>query len=500
MSDHDLSFGAVELEGSGSARQTATLEHGISDPASCGSPEIWVNDIHSQLNATRVGSLVCPSTEEDVRKAVVRAGRGGDVIAVCGCRHAMGGQQFASGEMLLDMRQLNRVLSLDRQRGLVEVEAGVQWGDLVTACLAAQKDDPAPWTIAQKQTGADNFTVGGSLSANIHGRGLTMKPFIADVESFTLVNAQGESVRCSRTENPELFSLVIGGYGLFGIITRVTLRLVRRTRLERQVAVLRTPEVMSAFEARIAEGCTYGDFQFSIDERSGDFLQLGIFSCYRPAAPVASEESPRELSTEEWLRLLHLAYTDRAEAFRSYSQHYRSTHGQIYWSDSHQLGPYLPDYAARMRELTGDEQNSTLVITEVYVPRTLLATFLSEAAGILRANRTVLIYGTVRLIERDDESFLAWADKPYACIVFNLLTPHSKEGRERTSASFRELIDLALAHGGSFYLTYHRYAERRQITACYPQFNKFLALKRKYDPEERFQSDWYRHYREFEEE
>jgi hypothetical protein len=33
------------------------------------------------------------------------------------------------------------------------------------------------------------------------------------------------------------------------------------------------------------------------------------------------------------------------------------------------------------------------------------------------------------------------------------------------------------------------------VTAAYPQFVDFLRLKLKHDPEERFQSDWYRHYR-----
>ena len=54
----------------------------------------------------------------------------------------------------------------------------------------------------------------------------------------------------------------------------------------------------------------------------------------------------------------------------------------------------------------------------------------------------------------------------------------------------------AIALGGSFYLTYHRYGTRSQVEACYPQFARFLALKRQYDPEERFCSDWYRHYAE----
>jgi hypothetical protein len=58
------------------------------------------------------------------------------------------------------------------------------------------------------------------------------------------------------------------------------------------------------------------------------------------------------------------------------------------------------------------------------------------------------------------------------------------------------LIDHAIVRGGSYFLTYHRWATAEQVEACYPQFRKFLARKLAHDPEERFQSDWYRHYRD----
>ena len=100
-----------------------------------------------------------------------------------------------------------------------------------------------------------------------------------------------------------------------------------------------------------------------------------------------------------------------------------------------------------------------------------------------------------RLIEQDDESFLAWARESWACVIFNLHVTHSPQGIEQAADSFRGLIDLGIKHGGSYYLTYHKFARREQVVACYPQFQQFLALKKKYDPDEHFQSDWYRHYR-----
>jgi hypothetical protein len=106
-----------------------------------------------------------------------------------------------------------------------------------------------------------------------------------------------------------------------------------------------------------------------------------------------------------------------------------------------------------------------------------------------------LIYGTIRLIERDAESFLAWAREPYACVIFNLHTVHTPTGLERSTQAFRRLIDLAIRYQGTYYLTYHAFATREQVASCYPQFEAFLRLKRQYDPEERFQSDWYRRHR-----
>src|SRR5207244_9122494 len=128
-----------------------------------------------------------------------------------------------------------------------------------------------------------------------------------------------------------------------------------------------------------------------------------------------------------WLDLLRLAYADRGKAFKRYSDYYLSTNGQTYWSDTSQLSAYLPNYAQKIREQIGGNESS-LIITEIYVPRTDLPDFLAQAAELLRSNRTIVIYGTVRLIERDDESFLAWAKESYAYIIFNLLTLHTPAG------------------------------------------------------------------------
>jgi FAD/FMN-containing dehydrogenase len=458
-----------------------------------GEKEIWVNDVHSQLNRTRVRELLRPRTRDELAAIVRSASRNGVPISISGCRHSMGGQQFATDSICIDTRELDRVILFDRERGLLEAEAGIQWPKLIRTYLDAQADETKQWGIAQKQTGADTFTLGGSLSSNVHGRGLRMKPLISNIESFTMIAADGKSIRCSREDDSELFRLAIGGYGLFGLIETVTLRLVPRQKLRRAVEIVRAKDLPKRFEQRIAQKFLYGDFQFSVDEKSTDFLQRGVFSCYEPISEDEPIVAKKELRDDDWLDLLRLAYTDRQKAFNRYSEYYLSTNGQTYWSDTNQLSAYLPNYSQKIHSQIGGEESS-LIITEIYVPRPDLPEFLAQAADLLRSNGTTVIYGTVRLIEKDDESFLAWAKHSYACIIFNLLTLHTPRGIEASARSFRGLIDLAIARGGSYYLTYHKFARPEQVTTCYPQFKEFLNLKRKYDPSERFQSDWYRYY------
>src|SRR6202166_119175 len=457
---------------------------------------ILVNDIHSQLNSTQVLGILQPRSLEDVQSIVRSARKDRKIISVAGGRHAMGGQQFGSDTLLVDIRKLSQVLNLDRKRGIIEVEAGIEWPELIDRYLTLQNGDRQSWGIAQKQTGADRLTMAGTIAANAHGRGLKMKPFISDVESLVLVDAAGVARTCSRTENAELFRLVHGGYGLFGVVTSVKLRLVPRKKVERVVEIRTVETLIAAVEKRIADGFEYGDFQFSIERDSDDFLCKGVFSCYRPVSietPIPAEK--KQLTDENWRQLLYLAHTDEKQAFNTYSEYYLSTNGHIYWSDLHQLSIYPDNYHREIDTRLHAPYPATEMITEINVPRQALAGFLDEAREDFRRNNTELIYGTVRLIERDDESFLPWAKQSYACTIFNLHTVHSPEGLQRSENAFRRLIDMAARRGGSYYLTYHRYATRKQVESCYPQFAEFLRLKKRYDPEERFQSDWYRHYK-----
>ena len=466
---------------------------------------VILNDVHSQLNPTQVAKVWEPKTLEELRRMILDAARAGQRISVSGGRHAMGGQQFATDSIHLDLSALRRVLDADSTRGLLHIEAGAQWPAIIAATQGMVAGDGRPWSIRQKQTGVDAVSLAGSISANAHGRGMMMGPIVDHIENLTIIDARGEPVFCSREENAGLFSLVIGGYGLFGVIYSATLRLMPRQRLERVVDVIDLDDAQRAVYRRAEEGCVYGDFQFAIDTADPRFLRRGVFACYRPVAADDEEETPADLPKDTWLELLRLAHENKREAFRLYAQYYVSTDGKRYWSDTMQLSTYIPTYVEFLEQSRAathqDAVRETLVIGEHYVPREKLLDFMGEAKEILLRHKTEVIYGTIRAIQKDSTTFLPWAKEDFVCVIFNLRTPHTDEGRSLTEKTFRALIDASNQKGGCVFLTYHRYATVRQVETAYPNFRAWLQCKRHYDPDELFTSDWYQHYRRaFEEE
>lgn len=453
---------------------------------------ILVTDVHSRLIICSVSKVVrVPSVSAaKAQLAAVRRSRDGH-LAICGARHAGGAQQFATDAPLMDMTSLDRVLQVDEKRGLIRVESGIRW----PALIGHLRKCGSAWTFRQKQTGSDQLTIGGALSANAHGQGLKFKPMIGDVQQFDLLMADGKLRTCSRDCNSDLFKLVIGGYGNFGLITSATMRLTKRLKYRRMVEPCMVSEVPARYAQCVANGAIYGDFQADIDEKSGaDFLSKGVFSCY---VPVSDDTPITELPSaqpDQWLGLVGLAHTDKANAYDVFSKRILSTNGAVNWPEYWQSSIYVDDYHRMVNEKLGLKEASTEILTETYVPLASLPAFVESVRQDFLANKVNVAYSTIRFIEKDDESFLPWARAMSACVIYNLHTEHTPEAQKFTADACRRLIDHAIKYNGSYYLTYHRYANRDQVLACYPEFPEFLKLKRQYDPKRVFRSDWYSHY------
>ena len=204
-------------------------------------------------------------------------------------------------------------------------------------------------------------------------------------------------------------------------------------------------------------------------------------------------ERQRRLSQADWNRLLELAHRDKRRAFEEFAAFYLATSGQLYWSDTHQLNLYLETYHERARSASGhvrSRQRDDHGAVRAASPSRRIHGCRTED---FRTHQVDFIYGTIRLIERDSESALPWARDRYACVIFNLHIDHLPQNIVEAREAFKRLIDHAMAFGGSYYLTYHRFARRDQLLTCHPGIEAFLSAKHRFDPAGMFQSDWYRH-------
>jgi FAD/FMN-containing dehydrogenase len=166
------------------------------------------NDV-AGLNRTLVRNVPQPKTEEEIRNIVSRAVITGAKITIAGRRHSMGGQTLYPDSISIDMLRFNGIRSLDIENKILVVESGATWRDI--------QEFLNPYGLAVLTIQGPNvFTVGGSMSVNAHGWDIRHGPVAASIEWFRLLMVDGSVRRCSRTENADLFHLVLGGYGLFG--------------------------------------------------------------------------------------------------------------------------------------------------------------------------------------------------------------------------------------------------------------------------------------------
>ena len=159
----------------------------------------------------------------------------------------MGGQQFASGGVLLDTQSYRAIRHFDRERGLIEVESGIQWPELIAWLVDHQIGAERQWGIRQKQTGADRLSIGGAVAANVHGRGLTLRPFVGDVESLTLIDRERRAARraaAPRTRSSSRSSAA--AMGCSASSTPSTLRLTPRHKVRRAVEIETADRLIAA--------------------------------------------------------------------------------------------------------------------------------------------------------------------------------------------------------------------------------------------------------------
>lgn len=453
-------------------------------------PPSGLIDDASRLNQTAMGIVQISSDFNEsliqLRSTLKKAQSQGNQVSISASRHSMGGQSLYPNGILLDMSQVNP-MQVNPATQILTVGAGATWSQIIPYL------HERGYSVAVMQSNND-FSVGGTLSANAHGWQHNHPPFASTVESFRLMLADGKVVRCSRQENAELFSLVLGGYGLFGIILDVNLEVVPNELYVAQRTILASQDYAKTYQQQVSAevGMAYGRLSIAPDS----FLKEAILTTYHKAKPNPPDQrlslaSPSDASPSK-NKLTRTVF--RGSVGSDYGKKLR-------WQLEKVSGGEAGSKVSRNQILNRSstllenyQQSETDILHEYFVPPQSLEKFLEKCREIIPQHNADLLNVTVRNVYPDEDSFLRYADQEVFGLVMLFHQQRNAAGEANMQALTEALIEAALAVGGRYYLPYRLHATPEQFHRAYPQATQFFRLKRKYDPNTLFQNQFYMKY------
>uniref|UniRef100_UPI00105D9F00 FAD-binding oxidoreductase n=1 Tax=Cognatilysobacter segetis TaxID=2492394 RepID=UPI00105D9F00 len=433
---------------------------------------VIVNDV-TRLNPVRVWAVATPTSTDEVVDAIRRAD---GAISVGGGHFSMGGQTASPGSLHLDMRRMNRVLNFDPVARTIRVQAGIRWCDIQRFV------DPHDLSVRIMQTYA-NFTVGGSLGVNVHGRYVGLGPLILSVRSIRLVLADGSVVDASPEANTELFYGAIGGYGGLGVIVEAELLLDDNVRVERTHACMPTRTYAQWFRTHVR------------GQADAIFHNADLYPPrYRRARAVTWRRTQRAATVADRLQPLRRHFPLHRYFFWAFTEtpggkfrRERLLEPLIYASKPVHWRNYEAGYDVAELE-PASRRKSTYVLQEYFVPVERFDEFVPKMAEILARHRVNAVNVSVRHAFADPGSLLAWARGEVFAFVLYYKQRTRENAKQRVAVWTRELIDAALDCGGTYYLPYQPHATREQFHRAYPRADQMFALKRRLDPDFRFRN------------
>jgi len=442
-----------------------------------GSP-LLVSDV-TQLNPILVSEILIPTTTEEIIQAVkTHAGP----VSVGGARHSMGGQIATAGALHIDMRRFDRILEFSPAKKTITVQAGARWRQIL------EQVDRANLSVSIMQSYA-NFTVGGSLSANVHGRYVARPPLIASVKSLKVVLADGSEVTATPVEHPDIFSGVIGGYGGLGVITEATLELTDNVKLKRRDQVMPIEEYPQYFVREIRR---HPDAVFHNGDIYPDaYTRVHAITYFKTDAPVTVAD--RLIRSDASYRPNRFVYWAVSEWPFGKALREHIIDPALFRGESVTWRNYQSSYDVAELE-PASRTNATYALEEYFVPIDRFDDFVPRLRETLRRHRVNVINISIRYVLADPGSLLAWAKTDVFGFVLYYKQGTNAAAQTTVRNWTRELIEAALNVGGSYYLPYQLHATDEQFRRAYPRCDEFFALKARIDPTNKFRNELWNRY------
>lgn len=450
-------------------------------------PKGYTNDA-SGLSMTKIDSIIdVPNSKDEIisqLKEVIKYSKINKIpISIAGAKHSMGGHTMYPNGIVVNMRPYKK-MQIDTINNILTIGSGALWEDAIKYLDKFDK------SVAVMQA-FSSFSIGGSISVNGHGWQKDSPPISSTIISFTLLNQKGEILNCSRTENQELFSLVIGGYGLFGIILDVKLKVVDNEALQFKYIHLSPENYVSYYKKFVSDNpkvkLVFGRLRIS-DKLFLEEATLNFFE------NTGQKTLPLKQNNQKGLDSKRLVF--RSTVNSEYGKRLRwdleTGMNKLSKNDIHSRNDLLND---NVTLIENKDINSTDILHEYFIPEQNFVQYIDELKNILPNKHIDLLNITIRGVQKDNDSYLNYAEENVFGFVFLFNQKKDKIDELKMKKLTKELVELTIKMGGTFYLPYRLHIDKETFRIVYPQGEEFLKLKLKYDPNEIFKNKFYEHYK-----
>lgn len=453
---------------------------GTASEFSLAAPRLQIENV-TRLYPVEVARVVVPRSTGEVSEAVSSwPGQ----VAVGGGRFSMGGQVAIRGGLHLDMRQMNALVWLRPEERAVRVQAGMRWRDLQDLL------DPLGLAVKVMQS-YSNFSIGGSVSVNCHGRYVGLGPVGHSVRALQLVTANGAVREIGPQSQPELFSAAVGGYGAVGVLTEVELDVVPNVRIQRRVTAVSLSNYVAHFKSSVLADPTA--VLHNADLLPPEFDAPVCVTWHRRADDVPLTESARLMPRGATYALAQNAIFVMTELPGGSNLRKKIVHPlltrppAVKWLN-HEASLDVAELEPRTRAV------STYVLQEYFIPEQGFLEFARGMTALLRHRQVEALNVSIRHSPADRVSALPWASKEVFSFVLYYKQRTWAQARSRVGEWTRELIELALRSGGRYYLPYQLHATEDQFARAYPEADRLRRIKRAIDPAGKFSNELWRKY------
>lgn len=432
-----------------------------------------VKDV-TKLNPIEVSQIIEPKTVDDIITAVKNAN---GPVSIGGGRYSMGGQTATENATQIDMRSFNKILKVDVEKKQITVQTGARWRDI------QDEIDKHNLSLKIMQT-YSNFTVGGSLSVNVHGRYIGEGPLVRSVDSIKIVLADGSVVTASKDQNAEIFYSAIGGYGGIGVITEATLNLAANEKLRREYKVLPVEKYKEFFWDHIRDN--KDTVLHNGDLYPPDYKTVSAETWYRTDKPLTNEERLIPRGKKYWLEPNSISMIstlpfgkDIRRKILDPMMHKKEV---VVWRN------YEASYDVASLEPTTPRLVYTYVLQEYFVPIDKFDEFIPKMRAVFKKNKVNVLNVSIRHALPDPGTYLAWAPEEVFSFVVYYKQGTFKSSQAKVKKWTQEMIDAALSVNGRYYLPYQIHATDEQFKKAYPGYKKFFEVKSKVDPTYKFRN------------